>query len=153
MSQAKQQPPRIDYLNLFLDQAPLALRISGRCMDPLIRHGAAVQIRRQSRYWPGDVLVIREQSGRYLCHRLLGYYPKGGGLRYLTQSDNGRKPDNAAPRSAIIGRVTGGECAGVIARPPLLHRLRALGRFGRFALGAPARRLSRAAGRTRIPAP
>lgn len=141
MSEIDEPTAGFRYLELFLEDAPLRLRISGHCMHPLIRDGAAVSIQRRPRYWPGDVLVIRENTGRHLCHRLIGVYPKNGKLRYLTQSDNGRKPDNSVRHDAIVGRVVEGDCDPSIKRPPLHHRLRAGWRFGRFALSTPVRRL------------
>lgn len=113
---------------------PLALRVSGECMAPLLASGAVIQVIRQPFYWPGDPLVVHALDGRLLVHRLLGCYSRGRGWRWLTQADNGLRPDAAVPVERIIGRVCGGDCAPLLVRVPLSHRTRAVLRFVKFAL-------------------
>lgn len=114
--------------------APLALRINGDCMAPLLESGAMIQVICQRFYWPGDPVVIHAPDGRLLGHRLLGFYPRARRLRWLTQADNARWPDAAVPTERIIGRICGGQCAPVLIRVPFAHRVKAVFYFFRFIL-------------------
>jgi len=116
-------------------QQPLRLGISGHCMHPALQDGAAVLIQpRRGPYLPGDVLVFRANDGRHYCHRLMVAYRRRGEPRYLTQSDNGPRPDASFPPARILGRVIGGECAPSIHSPTLPHRLQCAWRGGLFLL-------------------
>ncbi len=112
---------------------PLALRITGDCMTPLLRSGAEIQVIRQRFYWPGDTLVLHATDGRLLAHRLIGGYPRARRLRWLTQADRATTPDPAVTTEQIIGKVCGGCCDPRLVRVPWRHRLTALHRFFRFA--------------------
>ena len=114
--------------SLALDGA-LTIRVAGECMVPLLEDGAMVSVRKQKRYWPGDVLIKRESDGRLVAHRLLGCYRKGGETRFVTRADNISKADAAVKGAMIIGRVSGGDCAEVVISVPALSRLRAMGQF------------------------
>ena len=113
-------------------ETPLSLRVSGECMAPLLASGAVVRIARRRFYWPGDPVVVHALDGRLLVHRLLGSYSRGRGWRWLTQADNGLRPDAAVPAERIIGKVCGGNCSERLIRVPLAHRWSAAFRFIQF---------------------
>lgn len=107
----------------------LPIRINGRCMAPLIEDNARVLIHKQSFYWPGDVVVKRCASGQLVAHRLIGTYPRNGGLNIITRADDADKADPAIASTQIIGRVAGGECAEAVVHVPLPARIKSLGQF------------------------
>jgi hypothetical protein len=107
----------------------LSIRINGICMLPLIKDGAMVSIRKQSFYWPGDILVKREHNGRLSAHRLIGFYPRKGQLYFVSRADNTKSADAAVPGAQIIGRVSGGECAKSAVSVPVRYRIKAVGQF------------------------
>ena len=107
----------------------LSIRVSGVCMQPLINDGARVIVHKQSLYWPGDVLVKRGFQGQLFAHRLIGFYPRKGGLFFVSCADNTVFADAPVAGSLIIGRVSGGECAGSVVRVPLRKRIKAFGQF------------------------
>ncbi|MCI5210777.1 MAG: hypothetical protein D3910_18765 [Candidatus Electrothrix sp. ATG2] len=115
-------------------QAPLRFRIQGRCMYPLLEDGAVVEISNKRFYWPGDVLVFRHRDGQVLAHRLIGFYPCVGGIRYITKADSTLQPDASVDRHQVLGVVKGGDAAPVLIKVPLAHRFRALAFFLFFAL-------------------
>ena len=77
--------------------------IRGDCMAPLV-DGAAVRVRRQRLYLPGDVVVVRRRD-HWNTHRFLGYAPSPHGIVALTQADDAKERDPAAPAKAIVGRA------------------------------------------------
>ena len=105
---------------------PLRFRIQGCCMSPLLEDGAVVEITDKRFYWPGGVLVFRGRDGRVLVHRLIGFYPCFGGIRYITKADRAFQPDASVGRQRILGVVKGGEAAPALANVPFAHRFRAL---------------------------
>lgn len=110
-------------------ETPLAVRIQGDCMAPLLKSGATVHIIRQRFYPPGDVVVVHTPDGRLLAHRLLGCYRRRRQWRWLTQADSALWPDGAVPMERVLGKVCGGECSPLLVRVPLTHRLKAFLRF------------------------
>ncbi len=109
-----------------------SLRVSGQCMEPLLRDQARVTIQRANAYFPGDVLIVQRPSGPPVVHRLIGLFHAKGSLRYLTQADNSPTPDGSVTREGILGRVCGGECSPLVLNVPILHRARAVRRFLTF---------------------
>lgn len=109
-------------------EGPVEVVVRGGCMAPGIADGGRVRVAAARLYLPGDVVVFRAADGRLLVHRLLGYRPWGRGLALVTRGDACPVHDAPVPRAAVLGRVEG-------AAPPLLARLRALGRFLGLALG------------------
>jgi phage repressor protein C with HTH and peptisase S24 domain len=113
-------------------EKPLAVRIKGNCMAPLLPSGALVQIARRPYHWPGDLLVILGNDGQLIAHRLIGFYPRAGGMRWLTQADAAERPDGAVTGDRIIGRVRSVGYAATPLRVPFRHRVRAFLQFARF---------------------
>lgn len=140
MSREFWTPQRLRTLSSMATE-PLLVPISGDCMSPWLRDGMRVRVQAERIYRPGDVVVIRTADGRWLAHRVIGVFRKRRQWWWLTQADMADRPDQAVLRQWILGRIIGGDCAPQIACVPLTHRLRAVGRFLRFA----ALRLSRAA--------
>jgi hypothetical protein len=112
-------------------EAPLPVRVSGACMLPALADGAQVAVEGKRFYWPGDIVAFEARDARLVVHRVIGYR-RGGTL--LTQADASLEPDSAVPLSRVLGRVA--------MRTPLEDRLRALLRFGRFAVARVAARLA-----------
>jgi hypothetical protein len=101
-------------------------------MEPLIKDQARISIRRSRLYLPGDVLVVQRPSGRPVVHRLIGFFPSKGTLRYITQADNSPNPDGSVNWDAVVGKVSGGQCSPLAVNVPLLHRAKAVSRFLAF---------------------
>ncbi|GBE08120.1 hypothetical protein BMS3Abin11_01237 [bacterium BMS3Abin11] len=87
------------------DEAPFKVRISGICMIPLINDGAVIQVSRQRIYLPGDILIKRAHNNRLIAHRLIGCYPRKGGLHYVTRADIAENADSAISASQVIGKL------------------------------------------------
>ena len=79
------------------------LRVRGGCMEPLIRSGDEVLVRRRRVYLPGDVIVFRTRAGDLAAHRILGY--RWAGL--VTQGDHCAEHDAPVGREAVVGAVAG----------------------------------------------
>ena len=107
----------------------LCVHINGTCMQPLINDRARVEITRQRRYWPGDILVKRDHNGKLVAHRLLGYFPRSGQLYFVTRADNAKAADAPVAGGQIIGRISGGMCEKAASVIPFSYRLKALGQF------------------------
>ncbi|HEX4963941.1 MAG TPA: hypothetical protein VF173_24155 [Thermoanaerobaculia bacterium] len=114
-------------------EAPVAVRVRGGCMAPLLADGQPVQVAAVRFYWPGDVVVFRAADGRLLAHRVLGYRPWGGVLCLVTRGDACAVHDAPVPFSRVLGRVAA-------APPGLAGRAAALGRFLGLALSRLRRR-------------
>ena len=74
-------------------------------MAPNLQNGSNIKVRSMGFYWPGDVLVYRDQNNQLLAHRLLGYYRRRGSWKHLIQADNALRPDMGVPASQVIGKV------------------------------------------------
>ena len=109
-------------------EAPLAMLVQGRCMEPSLRQGQRVEIAPARFYWPGDAIAFRAPGGELRLHRLIGYLPGWRGLRLVAQADAARGPDPPVPLDRVLGRVRGREPISV----PLRQRLAAIGRFARL---------------------
>jgi hypothetical protein len=106
----------------------LRLNVNGNCMAPWVRNGDVVEVKPAKLLLPGDVVAIR-QNGRIRLHRLIGVKPQWRGLKLVTQGDGNRSCDMLSEQNNVIGKVSGGECSPHLVRPPLRHRLQAVGRF------------------------
>lgn len=82
----------------------LELRIRGGCMEPVLRDGERVTVRRRRLYLPGDVLAVCTAGG-LVVHRLLGYRPRRHGWEVWTRADRAPRSDRAVPLGAVLGRV------------------------------------------------
>lgn len=107
-------------------------------MAPLLESGVQVQVRRRRLYLPGDAVVVQAADGRLLAHRLLGGYPRAGRWRWLTQADSASWPDPATPTERLLGRIVSGQCSPLLVAVPFRARLKAIVRFGWFAVRYPA---------------
>lgn len=107
----------------------LPFRVSGGCMEPLVRHGAHVRVRAVDTYRPGDILAFRTESGDTRLHRLLGRIRFQGDWHFLTSGDRQGSPDRPVPPGAVIGRLEGGDCSPRAVRVPVRDRLRARLRY------------------------
>ena len=114
--------PRIHHFLREIASDELQLTVQGDCMTPSLGNGERIEITGARFYWPGDILVYRDQYGRLLVHRLLGYYRRNGAWKYLIQADNARGADMGAVRSQIIGKV-------VSTKPRLNNRIAAIWRY------------------------
>ncbi len=105
----------------------VTVRIVGDCMQPILRSGVHVQIVRTRFWWPGDVLVFRDSTGRMVAHRLLGFYRRNGRWKLLTQADSARRPDQAVYPEQVLGKA-------VDIPVTVVCRIRAYTRYLQFAL-------------------
>ncbi|MCA9582478.1 MAG: hypothetical protein KC416_11835 [Myxococcales bacterium] len=126
MPEARLRPKIVRMLTDLAREEPVALGVSGRCMEPAIESGSVVSIEGQTVYFPGDVVAVRLPDGRVVLHRFLGYRPLGARLGVVTCADNARIPDAAAPASSVIGKVKG-------SRPTPRERAAAASSYALFA--------------------
>jgi len=84
----------------------VALTVRGDCMEPGLKDGDIVDIRRTRWYFPGDVVAyFNPFEDRYLVHRFLGYVRSGGVWKCLVMPDRGAKPDVLVECSRALGKV------------------------------------------------
>jgi hypothetical protein len=82
------------------------LRVTGDCMEPDVRHQAAVRVERPGFYLPGDVVAFHcPRQNRLLMHRFLGYVRRRGAWKLMTMADRGARPDPLVELSQVLGRV------------------------------------------------
>jgi signal peptidase I len=118
----------------------LTFTVRSRSMEPAIREGDRLLVKRSRWYWPGDVVVL-PGADCLIAHRLLGWRRKDGHWRAVTAGDANAHLDATVASGSIVGRVVARTGAEQALRVPPVERLRALGRFARFAAGALRRRL------------
>ena len=84
-------------------------RARGTSMEPALRDGTAIEVRARRRYWPGDVLVVRNRAGFLAAHRLLGWTvvrtERGRAWACVTAGETAAAPDTPVSRDAVLGRV------------------------------------------------
>jgi signal peptidase I len=153
---------RPEWISLYLDilRQSLAeglevhLPVSGRSMRPMIAGGAtlvvggagAIVIR------PGDI-VVYEDAGHVICHRVLWRRRTPTGYEVLTKGDSVALPPAWVPASALIGRVVAIETCGVRRRlDEPGARVRAFVVVGRAWAGLLRRRLTRVVRTLTMPA-
>lgn len=104
------------------------LRIDGGCMEPDLRHGAAVKVARSRFLWPGDVVAFHcPYQDRFLMHRCLGYVRSRGAWKLMTMPDNGVKPDVLVDLPRVLGHIAWHADAPY--RVPARKRLASLRRY------------------------
>jgi hypothetical protein len=114
----------------------LTCRVRGISMQPLLADGERVELARERRYWPGDVVALVSPGGHPLVHRLLGFYPRRGRWLAVTRGDAAPAADSPVPLSALLGRVVAAEGRrSGLAPVPWSARLLACGRFVGFLAG------------------
>lgn len=118
-------------------EGPLAVRVRGGSMAPLLRDGDRVEIAPARWPLPGDLVAFEAADGRLVVHRLLGYRWTAGGLACVTQGDAGPAPDSPVPRGRLLGRVV----APAQVLPSPARRARALLALARWVLARVARGL------------
>jgi hypothetical protein len=95
----------------------LEVTLTGTCMEPILVDGQRILVRKQGRYYPGDIIVFADGSGNLLVHRYLGPAPRG---RVMTRADTSDKIDVPAPSERVLGRAISAESAviavGAVAR-------------------------------------
>jgi hypothetical protein len=100
-------------------------------MEPALRDGTSIEVRARRRYWPGDVLVVRNRAGFLAAHRLLGWTvvrtARGRAWGCLTGGETAAAPDTPVAREAVLGRVV--VAAGAPFPVTLPDRLAAGARF------------------------
>jgi signal peptidase I len=122
------------------------LPVSGTSMRPTIDGGATLVVdgARPIVIRPGDI-VLYEEAGHAICHRVLWRRRTPLGHELLTKGDGVALPPAWVPEDALIGRVAAIETRGV--RRPLDapgERVRTLAMVGRGWAGLLRRRLARA---------
>ncbi|NNL94864.1 MAG: hypothetical protein HKO64_04525 [Xanthomonadales bacterium] len=106
-------------------------------MEPVILDGDHVQSRKQSLYWPGDIITYAKPNGLLVSHRFLGYV-KRAGWKLLTQADNSQTHDGLILPSQVLGRVVSVSESGMSVS--LVARIIALGRFSKAVIKAVLRK-------------
>ena len=130
------------------------LPVSGTSMRPTIDGAATLVVEgaRPVAIRPGDIIVY-EEAGRVICHRVLWHRRTPLGDELLTKGDGVALPPVWVPLSALIGRVAAIETQGVSRRlDEPGERIRALAMIGRAWAGFLGRRLTRAVRDLTMPA-
>ncbi|MGE5532565.1 MAG: S24/S26 family peptidase [Bacteroidota bacterium] len=84
----------------------ITLRVRGSSMLPAIPDGAVVRLQPLSEMpRVGEVIALRDPSGRMLCHRVVRVYRQEEQTWIQTWGDVSREPDAAVPVSSVIGSV------------------------------------------------
>jgi signal peptidase I len=122
------------------------LPLSGASMRPAIDDGATLVVAGAgaAKIRPGDI-VVYEDAGRVICHRVLWQRRTSSGRVLLTKGDGIALPPIWVPAAALIGRVVATETGGMrrqLDGPD--ERVRALAVLGRAWAVLLARRLLRA---------
>lgn len=94
-----------DFLRDLAGRELVRVRVRGNCMDPVVRDGELVSVRRRFGYLPGDVVVFRLPGGGLAAHRLIGLRPHQGRLAAVTKGDHCSTHDGPLPFDSIIGSV------------------------------------------------
>jgi len=107
----------------------ITLKVSGKSMNPLIRGGDPIYIKK---YDPmelsiGDIITFKKDD-LYVTHRVLWALKKGNTTRLITKGDNEIRVDPPVSPGHILGKVAAVERADHILRlesPPwrLINRL------------------------------
>ena len=119
----------------------LEMTVSGSCMVPILRDGERVTVRKQARYYPGDILVFADIDGKLLIHRVFGWVPGGSELRLMTRADAAERIDVLVPASRVLGLAL--NCEGRALTVSVLSRVRACGHYTYWAARLIAGRLGR----------
>jgi signal peptidase I len=130
------------------------LSVSGTSMRPTIDGGATLVVdgARPIVIRPGDI-VVYEEAGHVICHRVLWRRRTPRGRDLLTKGDGVALPPAWVPEEALIGRVTAIETRGVRRRLDApAERVRMLATVGRAWAGLLGRRLTRAVRDLTMPA-
>ncbi len=121
-----------------------SLVVDGDCMAPRIRDGERVGLVPVSRPFPGDIVAVRDSSGRILVHRCVAYRPLATWREWaiVTQADTVSSTtavDVPTRVSEVLGRVVSVE--GRVVHISLRERFDALIRSCRLVGSALWRRL------------
>lgn len=116
--------------------------IRGHCMQPAIRDGQRVTVRKQARYYAGDIVLFADFRGNPLIHRYLGPAPGG---RCMTRADVASKIDILVPASQVLGKAIC--CDGRALPIPACQRLSAVLCYLGWVFKLMRDRLARAVGR------
>ncbi|MFO0679904.1 MAG: S26 family signal peptidase [Polyangiaceae bacterium] len=116
------------------------LTVRGGSMEPTLRSGEAVRVRRASFGWPGDIAVVRSGSS-VVVHRVLGYRPHRGGWAFVTRGDARACIDPPVASRDILGVLEETGADGRPVRTDWLTRARSFGAFVRIAGHAVLRRV------------
>jgi len=114
-------PRTLEFLRELAGDEGVAVVVRGDCMEPLIRGGARLTVRKRRFYFPGDVIVFRTPNGELAAHRILGYRRAGGGMAFVTKGDHCLRHDAPIEPSMVVGAVEGlaihyGDRLGALAR-------------------------------------
>lgn len=83
-------------------------RASGGSMSPLVRDGDVLMVRPAGptsiRF--GDVVLVTDDRGCLLVHRVVGRSAGPDGICFTVQGDQVSRPDGVIPATRVYGRVT-----------------------------------------------
>ena len=96
----------------------------GASMAPLVRDGDVLAVRPADpgSIRLGDLVLVTDEHGRPLVHRVIRRTTGREGIRFTVQGDQVSRPDGVIPAAQVYGRVTTIERAGAcieVNRPSL----------------------------------
>lgn len=98
----------IDHLILeeLLNGKEIGLRVSGKSMHPLIKHGDSIRIEKcaPGALAIGDIITFNKK-GIYFTHRVLWRTKKGNRIGLITKGDNEINIDPPVSANHILGKV------------------------------------------------
>ena len=81
------------------------MSIRGMSMRPHLVECDWIEVVGRRTYWPGDVLVFRVASDRFVAHRLLGYRRHSAAWSAITKGDALATPDSPIALHDVVGKV------------------------------------------------
>jgi hypothetical protein len=99
----------LDLISFLLEQGRnVRIRVSGESMQPILMGGETVQIASLETQRPGvgELLLLYDQQGNPLIHRLIRRYSHQGIPYVQTKGDSCLAFDTPVPLSQVLGRVT-----------------------------------------------
>ena len=75
--------------------------VEGRSMEPLLHSGDLVFLLSDKDPGVGDIVVYRDNSGRFIIHRVIAVYEVNGLECYVIKGDNNVIPDLGDPADCI----------------------------------------------------
>jgi len=123
--------PTEQLIKHLLEDGSVSFRVEGHSMMPWLQSGDLVEVGKRKRYWPGDVVIIRNMDrDQLMAHRLLGYYWKPGqGWKAITRGDARESTDASILIEEILGCIIDGNRTREVSNVSLAIRFSAVANY------------------------